>query len=109
MIYGIEQSTDMRCPQTVIAKFTSRRSAMRWLEPARLTHGEDAETVQNFHHTLRTAYEMPVGFRLPSPKQLSVRAFKNSSSAYPRNSRDIIASIVRAAGTKVIADRLESR
>jgi len=59
MYYGVEQSTDLRNPQTVIVKFKSRKMAFLWKNEAnksgRSTYG-DPESARNWHHTFRSVF-----------------------------------------------------
>jgi hypothetical protein len=56
MIYGIEQSTDLRCSRTVIKKFTSEKAATAWAARAPGFTYTSPEIANNYHHTLRRIY-----------------------------------------------------
>ena len=59
MYYGIERSTDLRDPQTVVKKFVSRGTLERWVKHKRFANTyADPEAAQNWHHTLRYGYEL---------------------------------------------------
>lgn len=78
MIYGIESSTDSRSHHCIIKKFSSLKAAKKWANSEENGKYEDAGaannklpmTSQNFHKVLRDYYEMPVGWRKPSKKQI---------------------------------------
>ena len=64
MIYGIEETTDSRFPETKVVKFTSRKRAIAW---AKTDQGfawpgaasEDIPIAQrNWHRRLRDIYEV---------------------------------------------------
>jgi len=84
MIYGIQETTDHRSPETRIVRLSSVRAAQRWLAdggtalawpgsvPASKggVGGEDIPlSSQNFHHRLKSAYETPSGWRLPGVRE----------------------------------------
>jgi len=99
MYYGIEQSTDLRCPNTVVKKFVSRFAALRWRdEPGksgRLTYA-DPDGARNWHHTFRQVYEIHGRIDKKHP------AFKNrGTSTYPRCDADNLASYIMAHGQEV--------
>lgn len=99
MYYGIEQSTDLRCPNTVVKKFTSRKAAIAWKDApgksGRTTYG-DPEGARNWHHTFRHVYEL----RGRVDRKSSV--FKDrGTSTYPRNDADNMATYLYIAGNEV--------
>ncbi len=101
MIYGIEESTDMRDPRTVIKKFTSVQSAKRWCaNSGKFTH-DNPETAQNYHHTFRTIYQSPLGWRLPSKKQIELEVRHNMGSIYSPSTNKVIATHIHTNCSKI--------
>lgn len=101
MYYGIEQSTDLRRPNTVVKKFVSRSAALRWRdEPGmsgRSTYG-DPEGARNWHHTYRRVYELQG--RLDRKHEV----FRDrGTSTYPRSDADNLASYLYRFGQEVEA------
>lgn len=99
MYYGIEQSTDLRNPQTVVKKFTSRKAAIAWKDApgksGRSTFA-DPEGARNWHHTFRQVYEIHGRIDRKHP------AFKDrGTSTYPRCDADNLASYIAAHGEAV--------
>lgn len=99
---GIEQTTDLRYPETRIESFTSRRAAQRWLDSwdngfawAGAARSDVSPGMQNWHHRLRTVHEMPVGWRPPTKREQVEHAQRYSTSAYRRRPADYIASVIR--------------
>ena len=81
MIYGIEQTTDSRYPETVVRKFTSEPAARSWRDGAPAgpawpgaANPDLPITQQNFHERFRTLYCMPKGWRAPTQKVLNRQA-----------------------------------
>ena len=93
MIYGIESSTDSRSRHCIIKKFSSLKSAKKWAnseengkydgskcrifiyikrlsEDAGAANNKLPMYSQNYHKLLRDYYEMPLGWRPPSKKQI---------------------------------------
>lgn len=70
MIFGIEESTDMRVRAVTIERFSSERQALSWREGSgRWTFPGNADTnlhpqQQNWHRNLRSVYRTEPGFRL---------------------------------------------
>jgi len=58
MFYGIEQSTDLKNPRTVIKKTQSIRQLKLWMKKnnGRFTY-DDPKSANNYHHTFRYGYE----------------------------------------------------
>lgn len=100
----IEQSTDLRYPQTKIWFTRSLRGIAKLLERSGRFSYSDPEAARNWHRTFVKAYELPVGWRKPTEKQLREKAVKESTSTYPRNSMDILAWIIREVGVEVKFD-----
>lgn len=90
MYYGVEQSTDLRRPNTVVKKFVSRFAALRWRDESSKsgrTTFADPEGARNWHHTFRRVVEF-VG-RLDRKHE----AFMDrGTSTYPRRDADNLAS-----------------
>lgn len=105
--YGIEQSTDSRCPRTVVRRLGSGKRglvrAQEWAaKPSHLTYA-DAAAARNYHHTLYSAHEMPSGWRAPSKSDLARRARDSSTRDYPRSEADVLASAIQREGDEVAA------
>jgi hypothetical protein len=98
--YGIEQSTDMRAPQTRIIRFRSKAAALKWRDErgGELTH-DDPEAARNWHHTFRSVYVTTEG--LPSRKAMEAMAFRESTSMYPKTMQDIMARMIFMRGAEV--------
>lgn len=58
MIYGVEQSTDLRDRRTKIKKFTSLRSALKWASSSGGFTHDNPEEARNYHRTFRELYEL---------------------------------------------------
>ena len=107
MFYGVEQTTDQRCPDTKIKKFTSLKQALKWRSNSGgyawpgAARNDIPGPLRNFHHRLREVYEMPRGWRKPSSKQLNKEAWERSTSMYPRSSNEILASIFFRKGIEI--------
>lgn len=105
--YGIEQSTDSRCPRTVVRRLGSGKNglacAREWAaKKSHLTYA-DAAAARNYHHTLYSAHEMPAGWRAPSRTDLRKRAEHSSTRDYPRTPADVLASVIQREGDEVAA------
>ena len=101
--YGIEQSTDSRCPQTRVKRLSNRATAERYAAMGtRLTYA-DPDVARNWHHTFYSAWAMPSGWRAPSPTCLAAAAQRSSSRDYPRTSADVLALAIERDGERVRA------
>lgn len=101
MIYGIEQSTDMRRPDTRIVRFASEAKARAWRsQGGGLTHGEHADVVRNHHHTHRSLYTSN-GFRAVATNADRREARRRSTSMYPRTANDVLAARIKSECTEV--------
>lgn len=104
MFYGIEQSTDLRAPATVVKRFASRSAAMRWkaAKSGEFTHADPAAE-RNHHRTFRSVYELKAssGKRLPSKAECDRMAAKESTSMYPRSGMDVLAKFIVVWGDAV--------
>jgi hypothetical protein len=107
MIYGIEQTTDSRYPETKIVNFSSRK---RTLESVKDSGGaacaggarsDIPRQEQNWHARLRNIYEMPVGWRPPARKEQNKFLEGYRHSSYRRTSSDAIARAVRHDGRRL--------
>lgn len=107
--YGIEQSTDLRNPQTKIIRFRSKAAALKWRDAknGEMTHADPA-AARNYHRTFRSVYATTES--LPSRKAMEDMAFRESTSMYPRRAEDIMARILFSRGERVEAlDATENR
>lgn len=101
MIYGVEQSTDLRDPRTRIRRFRSEPAALSWAAHSGQFTYADPEGARNWHHTFRTLYRMPKGWRPPKPQTLFREAERQSTRDYPRTSDDMLAEHVRRDGERI--------
>lgn len=106
MIYGIDQTTDLRDLDTRIKKFTSKKAALIWKSQSGgyawvgAADEDIAPSQQNWHRRFRHIYETK-NWRPPSKKKLYELAIRDSSSTYPRNSLDILASLISNNGIEI--------
>lgn len=77
MFIVIKQSTDSRDNNYILQKFSSLKSAEKWIEKQTCGFAYPAAadnslpvTQQNYHKLICTIYEMPLNWRMPSRKQL---------------------------------------
>ena len=99
MLYGIEQSTDMRCKRTVVKKFSSLSALKKWLENSGGYTYSYPDSANNWHHTFRSGYEL-IG-RIDKKHKLF---HDNGTPTYPRNEQDKLASYIQMFGTEVSED-----
>jgi hypothetical protein len=86
MFYGVEQSTDMRCRNTVIKKFTSQKALENWMKTSGGFTYADPESARNWHKTFRRGYEFKGRMDYNHP------IFKDfGSPTYPNHRDDQIA------------------
>lgn len=104
---GIEECTDQRRPDPVIRRFATERAARAWLAAAPKGFafpGAADPTLpmgqQNFHRRIRSAYEMPLGWRL-SKKAVDADWDRWRGSVYQSLGSSRIAVIQRAAIRRV--------
>lgn len=112
MIYGIEQTTDNRFPETRITQFHSRRraEAIAWASeplgyawPGSANHDLPGPQ-QNFHSRIRSIYETPAGWRKPSRSELAARSRARRG---PVRENDLIAEEIRQVGKRIVAETEE--
>lgn len=89
MLYGIEQSTDLRELATKVVKFRTQAAAERWARAGGGFAHDDPAAAKNFHHKLRALYE--VEGRPPSKRELQRQADSWATPAYPRTVNDQLA------------------
>jgi hypothetical protein len=97
MFYGVEQSTDQRCPRTAVKKFASRSALRRWIGNGGgdFTYA-DPESARNWHHTFREGYEMKRRI------DRNDRIFSCVGTRdYPRCAADNMAACIHKFGTPV--------
>lgn len=101
MYYGVEQSTDQRCPRTVIKKFTGKRALLKWMEKSGGLTYADPVGARNYHHTFRYGYE------LSGRVDRKDAIFQDrGSNSYPRNDADNMASYLYWYADKVNENEL---
>ena len=92
----VEQSTDQNRPETKIKIVYSESAAQKYVNESGKSGRFSSpcpEIEQNFHHTFRTAYEMPAGWRRPSKKKLDEFVWGKSYSSRRKTANDILAGI----------------
>ncbi len=101
MFYGIEQSTDLRDPRTVVKKFSSESALRRWIGNG---GGEftytDPDMARNWHHTFREGYEL-IGRVDRKSKIFSDVGTRD----YQRCAADNLAAYIHKFGTPVKSER----
>ncbi len=97
MYYGVEQSTDLRCPNTIIKKFTSIVSLKKWMiNSGKFTHS-NPELARNYHHNIRYGYKY-FG-RIDKRHEI----FKDYGSRdYPQNDLDRLARYLYVFGKEIL-------
>lgn len=97
MYYGVSQSTDMRCKNTIIKKFTSINALKKWLSygSGNYTYG-DPDAARNYHHTFKYGYEL--SGRMDKKNSI----FKDKGSpTYPRYEADNVAIYLSTYGKEI--------
>lgn len=106
--YGIEESTDSKCPRTKVTRLPSRKAAEAFSETkTHLTYADPA-AARNYHHTLYCAFEMPAGWRPPSKKETQAAIeehYRFGSRSYPLDAAIYLARAIWKAGTPVVAEK----
>lgn len=99
MYYGVEQSTDLRHPDTVVKKFKTKAEALRWKkEPGKngRTSYSNPEEARNWHHTFRKVYKFSGWIDWKHP------TFRDKGTAtYPRSDLDRMATYLWIAGEEI--------
>lgn len=96
MYYGVEQSTDMRDKRTVIKKFSSKVSLIKWMRNSGGYTYDDPEAARNYHHTFREGYELKG--RVDKKDKIFN---EHGSPTYPRNYNDNLAHYLYEYGLEV--------
>lgn len=110
MIYGVEETTDSRYPETKITKFTSRKAAITWVQKGGGFAWEGGARndipvqQQNWHHRLRDIYEIPKGERPPTAKEQTTYFEKWRGSSRRVTSQTCIAAWVRRVGDRITVE-----
>ena len=108
--YGVEETTDANHRKTVIKRFSSERSAIRWTREkgVHLSFAWDGAaneslrmTQQNWHRRLRYAFRMPPGWRRPTAKQLRKRFSGDRPWEDNRSTEDLLAIAILSDGVDV--------
>lgn len=98
MFYGIEQSTDMRRPRTVVKKFTSENALRKWMAVSGGFTYSDPECARNHHRSFRGGYE------LSGRIDKSDKIFKSYGTRdYPKNDTDNLAGYIQKYGRELDA------
>lgn len=96
MFYGIEQSTDLRCPQTEVIKFHDEKELRKWMERSGGYTYDDPDSARNHHHTYRYGYEHIGRIDKKHP------AFKAKGSGfYPMTDADRLANYLRRTASEL--------
>ena len=107
IIYGIEQTTDSRYPETTIVRFTNRKRALEWKAGGGGfaweggARGDIPVQQQNWHHRLRDLYEMPTGWRKPTIKEQRAYCEKWRGSSRRVTMQDEIANAIHREGERI--------
>jgi len=98
MFYGIEQSTDQRCPRTVVKKLASQSALKRWMAGGGGYTYSDPDGAKNHHRSFRYGYE------LAGRIDRKDRVFSISGTRdYPRNDADNLAEYISRNGVQIDA------
>ena len=98
MLYGIEQSTDMRCPRTVVKKFTSENALRKWIAGGGGFTYADPEGARNHHRSFRSGHE------LSGRIDKNDKIFKSYGTRdYPKNDTDNLAFYIQKHGRELDA------
>ena len=98
MFYGIEQSTDMRCPRTVVKKFTSENAVRKWMKISGGFTYTDPEGARNHHRSFRSGYAY--AGRIDKKDKI----FKSYGTRdYPKNDTDNLAFYIQKYGRELDA------
>lgn len=97
MYYVISKSTDLRCLDTQIKKFTSIVAAKRYasIGQGKFTHKNPKEA-NNYHHTYNYVYELTGRINKKD------KIFKDKGSpTYPKTYNDNLAEYIRTYGIEL--------
>lgn len=98
MLYVVTYSTDLRCKQTKIRKFTSKKRA---LEFAKSNSGDftydNPELEKNYHHTFSKVYDYPGRIDMKWIK----KEMGYATSTYPCTENDAIHSYLYKYGLEI--------
>lgn len=110
MYFGIEQSTDLRNPQSIIVKFgkMDKRKLKSWFFNNR--NGEftyvDPKTANNYHHTFRSIYIYDGYLRMTKKEIMEIK--KYSTSMYPIYEDDARAQIIKKYAYKLTEEEIKN-
>lgn len=110
MYFGIEKSTDLRNPQTVIVKFAKndKKKIKAWFFSK--SNGEftydNPEAARNHHHTFRYIYEYDGYLRMTKKEIDEIK--KYSTSMYPIYTDDARAKIIEKYAFKLTTDEVKN-
>lgn len=96
MFYGVEQSTDMRCPRTVIKKFKNKNALLKWMKNSGGFTYEDPDGARNHHHTFRYGYELHGRIDKKDP----IFSYTGTTT-YPKNKEDNMAWYLMRNGLEI--------
>ena len=96
MFYGIEQSTDMRCPRTVVKKFSSENVLRKWMQGGGNFTYSDPDAARNHHRSFRTGYEL--AGRIDRKNYIFGQ---HGTRDYPRTDTDNLAIYISTFGDEV--------
>ena len=96
MYYGIEQSTDMRCPRTVVKKFRSENALRKWMQGGGNFTYADPDSARNHHRSFRSGSEYKG--RIDKKDKI----FSNYGTRdYPKNDTDNLAFYIQKYGREL--------
>ena len=97
----ISRNTDRHNPRTKITFTTSLAVAKKAQEQnGEFAYG-DPDAAHNWHRRVVDVYELPDGFRKPSPKRLQDEACRSRNTMYPVNADDVLASLIHEVAERV--------
>lgn len=103
---GIEENTDMRYRNTKVVRLSSLAAVKRFLDkPKALAFPGAADeslpgSQQNWHHRIRSAYEMPPGWRV-SQREVNELVARWRDSVYRKTAIQAKADLIRRDGKEV--------
>lgn len=110
MYFGIEKSTDLRNPQTVIVKFAKndKKKIKAWFFSE--SNGEftynNPKAANNYHHTFRHIYVYD-GYLKMNKKEIA-EIIKGGTSTYPVYMDDARAKIIEKYAFKLTTDEVKN-
>ena len=113
MIVGVEETTDMRHPQTKTVRLSSEAAARKWLSGGGGLAWQGAAdeslrpSMQNWHRRFRTAYVLPPRFRLSRREVERLTGYPHHNSAETVRARMYQLAAVREINAEEIEEVTE--